>query len=476
MKLSFLLTAALFHLALFPCRAQNPNPSAALDNFILSEMNTEHIPGMATLVVKNGEIVWRQAYGMADVPNSVATTDSTAFLLASVSKLFVGTALMQLNEQGLIDLDGSINDHLPFSIHNPNHPTVDITFRMLMTHTSSIKDNGNVMDGYYSVGDPTISLPDVIERYFSTSGADYSVQGNFHSGAPGTVYDYSNMATALAGYLVEVISGTPFNEFCNANIFNRLCMQNSSWFLADFDTNRVARPHEWISGQYVPYAHYGFADYPDGLLRSTTLDLANFMISYLQNGSFGGQQLLSSTSIGEMLTLQVSSLDDTQGLNWYQELVYLDGGGTVTVWGHNGGETGVSTDMYINPSNDIGIVVLSNAEGENLYVVDALYNYALSLQPTGEGNPPCNQVSVNEIATEAPYNLYPNPTTGILYLPSRESVRSALVLNAQGKLMHRSVNLPTSTIDLSVFSDGLYLIRLEGENGRTTEQRILLRK
>ena len=98
-----------------------------------------------------------------------------------------------------------------------------------------------------------------------------------------------------------------------------------------------------------------------------------------------------------MLTLQVPSIENTQGLNWYTEEIYLSGGGVITVWGHNGGEDGVSADMYINPDNNIGIVVLSNGEGDNLYVVDELYDYALSLNTSGIGNPSCNTTEITDL-------------------------------------------------------------------------------
>tara|TARA_B110000196_G_scaffold309614_1_gene311453 strand:- start:129 stop:1061 length:933 start_codon:yes stop_codon:yes gene_type:complete len=267
---------------------------------------------------------------------------------------------------------------------------------MLMTHTSSIKDNGPVMDTYYSIGDPIITLVDCMERYFSTSGSDYNAIANFHNNAPSTIYDYSNMATALAGYLVEVISGIPFSEYCNNNIFDKICMKNTSWYLADFDISNVARPYKWQGGQYIPYNHYGFADYPNGQLRSNVTDMANFAISYLQDGTFDSQQILNSISVNEMLTLQISNIENTQGLNWYMEEIYLSVGGVVDLWGHNGGEDGVSTDIYIHPNNNIGIVVLSNGEGDNLYVVDELYDYALSLNTSGVGNPSCSTTEIVE--------------------------------------------------------------------------------
>ena len=299
--------------------AQNPNPSPELDAYILDEMDYENLPGMSTLIVKGGEIVWVESYGMADIENDVPVSDNTAFLTASVSKLFMATAFMQLEEDGLIDLDEDINTYLPFDVFNPNYPNISITSKMLMTHTSSIADDWSSMDTHYTIGDPTITLGDYMEMYFSTSGVDYDAQNNFNNDLPGTDFDYSNMAADLAGYLVEVVSEELFNEYSNTHVFDALCMDNTSWYLSDFDTLNVARPYDWQGGQFNPYAHYGFPGYTSGLLRSNVLDLANFMIAYLQNGWFNNNQLLSEASVDEMLTFQVPDIDDAQGLNWYTE-------------------------------------------------------------------------------------------------------------------------------------------------------------
>lgn len=140
-KLAILIALLSISVVVF---CQNPNPNSNLDNFILDEMDAEKAPGMTTLIVKNGEIVWIESYGWADVQHAVAVENSTVFLLASVSKVFTGTAMMLLHESGQLDLDADINDYLPFSIQVPNFEGTSITSRMLMTHTASIADNGSL--------------------------------------------------------------------------------------------------------------------------------------------------------------------------------------------------------------------------------------------------------------------------------------------------------------------------------------------
>ncbi|MDG2425433.1 MAG: serine hydrolase [Flavobacteriales bacterium] len=440
--------------------AQNPNPSPELDAYILDEMDYENLPGMSTLIVKGGEIVWVESYGMADIENNVPVSDNTAFLLASVSKLFMATALMQLAEVGQIDLDEDINTYLPFTVFNPNYPDNIITSRMLMTHTSSIADDWSSMDTHYTIGDPTISLADYMEMYFSVSGVDYDAQNNFNNDTPGSDFDYSNMAADLAGYLVEVVSEELFSEYSNTHVFDGLCMENTSWYLSGFDTLDVARPYDWQGGQFHPYSHFGFPGYTSGLLRSNVLDLANFIIAYLQDGLFNDNQLLSAATIDEMLTPQVPDIDDTQGLNWYTEEIYLSDGGVVDLWGHNGGEGGSTTELYINPDNQIGIVVLSNGEGELLYVVDELYDYALSLSTSGVGNPSCEGVSIGETVVPPPaIQVYPNPTRDTFTI---ESEKGGLVIlySILGEQILKQEVSSVEEIDVSGIESGNYFLQL----------------
>ncbi|MDC0257224.1 beta-lactamase family protein [Crocinitomicaceae bacterium] len=377
----------------------NPNPSASLDAYILNEMNLENFPGVSTIIVKDGEIVWLESYGFADVDNSVPAEDTTVFLLASLSKLFTGTAAMQLYESGLSVLDADINAFMPWPIEIPGFENDSITIRQLMTHTGSIED-GPAMDLYYDYPDPSISLEECIQRYLTVGGTDYNAVTNFYNNPPGTAYNYSNMGTALSGYITQSITGVPFDDYCDNNIFDPLCMEKTAWHFSDFDSSHVARPYSFQNGNYVAYPHYGFADYPDGQLRSNVIDLGNFMIAYLNGGTLGSNSILNNASINEMLSAQVPSLDPTQGLNWYQEELFYSGGSAM-LWGHNGGENGVSTDLYIDPINNIGICVLTNGEGDALYICDELYDYALSLNPSSSIIPECmNSNSLDELSNK----------------------------------------------------------------------------
>ena len=465
MKKMLLIFAYLLYLSTTQLFGQNnPNPNANLDAFIQDEMELERFPAVSTVIVKNGKIVWLESYGYADIENGIPVTDNTIFLLASISKLFTGTAAMQLYENGIIDLDEDINNHLPWPLTIPNHENEPITFRHLMTHTSSIQDNYGAMATYYDYPDPSISLSDCMQSYFSTAGNHYNASANFLNQAAGTTYEYSNMATALNGYLIENITQNPFNEYCNNNIFEPLCMNKTAWFMSELDSNEVARPYQYVGGNYEPYAHYGFADYPDGQLRSNVLDMANFMIAYMNEGNFGDNSILTAASISEMWSEQVAELEEGQGLNWYQEELYHSGG-TALLWGHNGGESGASTEMYIDATNNIGICVLTNGEGDALYICDELYDYALSLSSTNGITPTCETAIGIAEQSQNNLNVYPNPAKDMLifeFTDKKENYK-LLISDAQGtKYIEQNIRTNQHQLALDLPA-GIYFYQLIGE-------------
>ena len=447
--------------------AQNPNPSTTLDAEILNEMNTRHFPGASTIIVKNGEIVWVESYGYADIVNSLTVEDTTVFLLASVSKLFTGTAAMQLYESEIIDLDADVNNYLPWSVDVPNFTNDSITARQLMTHTASINDNWGVMSTYYGYPDPTISLSNCMENYFTTSGSNYNASDNFLNTAPGSTYNYSNMGSALNGYLVEASTGIPFDDYCDNNLFDQLCMGNTAWHFSDFNPNQVATPHYFQNGSYYAIDHYGFADYPNGQLRSTVMDIGNYMIAFLNEGTLGDNSILSSASVNEMLSLQIPDIDSVTGLNWRKTLLYHSGGEAL-LWGHSGGEQGVSTYLYIDPQNDIGICLLTNGEGDGLYICDALYDHALNMAVNNSISPNCTTLSsLDDFSIRKDeIIIYPNPANDFIRIQTDITEATWYNLyNMSGQIiLSGNINGPNPLIKLPQLPVGLYIFQLENNS------------
>jgi CubicO group peptidase (beta-lactamase class C family) len=351
--------------------------STELDSFIVAKMTQYHIPGVATCVTKDADVVWTGAYGWGNIEDSVAATDTTMFLLASISKLITGTAVMQLCEDSLFGLDDPINDYLDsFQVVNPYYQNTPITFRMLLTHTSQIEDNWTCLETLYTFGaDSPIPLGDFLEGYLVPGGEYYS-SDIWTPFPPGEKHWYSNVGFTLLGYLVEEISGVPFDQYCDSEIFAPLGMNRTSWRLARLDRSTIAMPYDWTGGTHVPYGHYAFPFYPCGLLRSSSLDLSRFLRAFLQGGELEGNRILESSTVDMMTTHQLPNIiiydySYYVGLAWQHFVAPSLSDENLWCWGHTGGLEGVCTWAFYcpEPLESWSVTVLMNLlEGSATYL------------------------------------------------------------------------------------------------------------
>ena len=337
-----------------------------IDTYLKSTMKSGHLVGLAAGIVTNGQIAWTGAYGWADVENKIPVTPDTLFMLASCSKIITGTALMQLYEKGFFDLDDDINSFISFKIANPHYPDIPITFRMLLNHTSSIVDDFQLYESLYDKGDSVMPLNELIEQYFKSDGKYYK-SSNYSSHKPGEHWQYCNIAFSLIGYLVEKIAKTPFDRYCEENIFKPLNMNETSWFLSDLDVDHVAKHYVSESeqpGKLKPVEHYGWPGYPDGQLRTSVSQFAHFLMMLLNNGEFQGKQILKPETIETMFARQHSK-DLTSpflpkidvSLIW--QLVELD---SQQMFLHTGRGSGISTCVFLQRNDKIGVILLITGE------------------------------------------------------------------------------------------------------------------
>jgi CubicO group peptidase (beta-lactamase class C family) len=349
--------------------------SASLDSFIRAYMDTAHIPGLATWCFKNGQVIWQQCYGYANLEDSIEVADTTLFSLASISKTITGTAIMQLWERGLFGLDDDINDYLPFSVRCPAYPNSAITFRMLMTHTSSIHDNSSIINPLWVAwGDSPIPLGIFLQEYLVPGGYYYS-PANFISWVPGAQYEYSNVAIGLLGYLVEAIEDS-LPVHCQDSIFNPLSMYETSWFLANLDTNNLARAYHWTGSSYNRRPWWGGPFYPCCQLKSSVTELARYLTAIVQNGMIDTVRILDSTTVELILSQQFEV-----GTAWWIGLVWHHVGWYFSsrwVWLHNGAGDGVDTFMGFCPEENSAVVTLANCDNYQCSwdIAEAVFDYA----------------------------------------------------------------------------------------------------
>jgi CubicO group peptidase (beta-lactamase class C family) len=346
----------------------------SLDSCIAEITEEYSLVGLAVAIVtaKAKGIAWNQTYGYANLEREEKVKDSTPFLLSSVSKLFIAVALMQQVETGVLDLDEDINVYLPFEVVNPllsSSSNNRITLRDLSTHTSGIIDTDYAFDMSYGPGDPTVSLGDFIEAYLDPNGAYYSESETFAPCLSGEcLYEYSNYGSALAAFVVESALGIPFAQYVEENILIPLGMNDSHYYLANYtDPNVIAMPY---SEDLEPYGYYGYPDYPDGRLFTSSRDLSKFLASIMIDEDDGDNpsSILSDKTKKEMLTPQsinekITFEDKLYYGSTKQEIFWIQTNGITH--GHDGGDDGSLTFMYYEPTNGVGIIILTNSEDEN---------------------------------------------------------------------------------------------------------------
>lgn len=365
-----ILFVILFVSCLFSCQTDDDlvvSSQEELEEKLSVELEDNDLTSISYCVVKNDEILYANAQGLADKSSNKLATVDTRYLIASISKTITAVALMKSLEENSISLDDDINQYLPFSVRNPDYPTTTITYRMLLSHTSSISDDfQNNLDLDCYGNDCSVTLEQFFKDVFLRNGKFFSAN-NFSNKRLGTNEDYSNLASALVGYLVERISQTPFDEYCKNNIFTPLGMTKTEWRLSQTPLTELAVPYSSDITNANP--HYTFPDYPNGGLRTTVLDLSLFLRTVVQNGTFNGTNILSTASMSEMKTLQFGSAD--QCLSFYYENI-----NGKNVLGHGGGEKGTTTEMYFDTNTNIGVIVFNNDDDAELdNIVSLLFNY-----------------------------------------------------------------------------------------------------
>lgn len=330
------------------------------DRLIQSLMSLAHMSALSVAIVKGNTLVWSQGYGMYDRENEKLAQNTTIYLIASISKTFTATALMQLYEQGLFDLDDDINDYLPFSVRNPNYPAEKITFRMLLAHQSSLSTDiptfvFRIMPAELEIG----GYPSPFFQEFLVPGGVYYKPQIWTTSHPGETMYYANMGFGLLGYLVEILSGQSVEEYCQEHIFHPLEMYDTSFQLSSLNVSRVAVPYAFVQGVYYPYMHYRFLDYPAGGLRTSVIDLSHFLIAQMNNGTYHTTQILSPQTITLMHTVQYQSTTYNFQYGLGFQIWNTRHGQTI---GHMGSLFGVQTSMTYRENEGIGVIMFTNQE------------------------------------------------------------------------------------------------------------------
>jgi CubicO group peptidase (beta-lactamase class C family) len=317
---------------------------------------SQDVPALGFGLVRHGHVAGVTTIGFADRDARTPVTPDTAFLVSSISKVVTGTVLMQLAEGGRFHLDDPIGPWLDFPVANPSHPGA-ISFRQLMTHTSSISDRG--YDGFEVQGDPKTSLREFLVGYLTPRGRWYSPEKCYLDIAPGAQWSYSNVGSALVGYLAERIARRPLKAQSAERLFRPLGMSPAAWSLADLGRAPAATPYVGANGHLRPIAPVGYPDWPAGLLRASTHAMTRFLAACAGGGRLEGRQIMRASTLQEMIELKPYPLPNgqtrLQGLFWEA----LPGEG-IRLIAKSGSDPGSMNYIAFDPASGNGAVVLTN--------------------------------------------------------------------------------------------------------------------
>ena len=320
-----------------------------LDALIPSQLQNRDIAGAVVSVVKDGNVLFQKGYGYADVEaKRPILPDQTLFRPGSISKLFTATAVMQLVEQGKLDLDRDVNDYLDFPI--PKTYPEPITLRQLLTHTGGFEETlKNLFVAHQSDMKPlrTYLVNQMPARIFPS----------------GKVPSYSNYGFTLAGYIVERASGEKFEQYIANHILQPLRMTSSTFDqpLPPQVAPRISKAY--ISASKKPRDFEFVQAAPAGALSTTAADMTRFMLVFLQNGSVDGVSILKPESVRQMETRQFEFNPMICGLGITFMEYWMN---PVRAIGHGGDTVYFHSDMVLVPDAHMGYFISYNSLGKNV--------------------------------------------------------------------------------------------------------------
>lgn len=467
-----------------------------LTQFNTISANNDMMGGSLVVFCENG-VIENLSIGKSDFSRNINTTIDTKYRIASISKTITAIAIMQLVEQNLLDLDADISSVLGYSIQNPNNPSVPITSRMLLSHTSTIID-GSTYSSFIGATVNNNPIPDLSE--ILTTGGAYYTTGQFNNTVPGTYFNYSNINYVILGTIVEKISNLRFDVFCKQNIciplgidasFNVndltdidqlavLYRKTSDVWTPQADDYQGSQPvFNNLSG-YIPGTNGGRFG-PQGGFRCSGQDLAKIFLVLMNNGSFDGVTLLSETSCNAMFANEWT-YNGTNGNNYYglfrswglgiHRITSTPGNdialpGSNSMLGHTGEAYGLVSDAYFDTIRKVGFVFINNGVGVGyqtnsnsiFYTVeqeifDAIENHGNIIN--------CLQsVGLNEIETLR--MVYPNPAGDFLYVPENitHEAHEIRILSLEGEMLKNILLRKGDTkIDIRELKTGMYVIVL----------------
>lgn len=318
------------------------------DSLMPYAMQRGDIAGGVIVLVKDGQLLLAQGYGYADVATrKPVVADQTLFRPGSVSKTFTWTAVMQQVGAGKINLDADVNQYLDFKI--PDKYGKPVTMRNLMTHTAGFED---------TLGEEF--LPDLKQLFPIGDYVKRHLPARIFP--PGEIVSYSNYGATLAAYIVQRVSGEPFDDYVDKHIFKPLGMDHSTFaqpLPPALATNISVGYHSASNKKTIAFEAIEVG--PAGSLSATGTDMAKFMLAHLDNGQYNGATLLSPALIAEMHS---PTSQMAPGLNAFTLGMYQENRNGLSIIGHAGDTNAFHSDMHLLLDKHVGLFMSFNSAGK----------------------------------------------------------------------------------------------------------------
>jgi CubicO group peptidase (beta-lactamase class C family) len=357
MRKTSTLAGLVLAFGLVPCTISAAQPAAVsltaddvniwLDGYMPRALKVADIAGAVLVVVKDGETVTERGFGYADVAKRAPVDPKlTLFRPGSVSKLVTWTAVMQLVEQGKIDLDTDVNAYLDFQI--PPRDGKPITMRNLMQHTAGFEEQAK---GIISEDPKAPGFEALLKQWVPTRVF-----------APGATQAYSNYGASLAGYIVQRVSGESFDAYVEKHIFEPLHMEHSSFRqpLPAALAPLMSQGYELGSGEPHPFEIVGPA--PAGSMSSPGEDMAHFMIAHLQGGEYQGVRILRAETAAMMHDSPLTLLPPLNRMELGFFETNINGHEVI---GHLGDTDYFHTSLHLFVKDNVGFYVSFNSPGKD---------------------------------------------------------------------------------------------------------------
>lgn len=343
---------------------------------------TASFNGFGVALVNDKEVLYQNGFGVSNIKTNTKYTENTVQNIASVSKTFIGLAILKAQELGKLKLDDPINKYLPFKVFNPKYPDAPITIRHLVTHTSSIadtkeyltrnvilKDTINLVNNLRIDISPTrfnppstkISIEDFLKNMLDTTGKWYLKEG-FLENKPGKIYEYSNVGVSLAALVLEKTTGITYDKFTTQYILKALKMNSSGWSFSTIDFLKYSPTYQ---NKETPYPYYSLIGYPDGGMLTTSSDMSKYILE-LMKAYFGNGTILSRESYKEYFTPQLNAENfiDRSTSEYSDEcnMGITMGFGSTGNFGHTGGDPGMFSVIWFFKDRKMGRYFIINTD------------------------------------------------------------------------------------------------------------------